>query len=283
MLGKEADPVTDLHFPRVRHAVLEDGTGEGITHIDDERGIERAVATKDRDRGPDPEAALTAGIEDNEPDRAVDADDAGFGKIGGIGSRLGRLGESGIGGGEGGLGLGPHRGWKGGRCLEHLQERLTEPMDRGSLTLDFLLGDVEVADGFEKALLEGIGITGDQVDSEGLELQLGLAGGRHLLLADAHGFGKTPDEGLTLGLGILGPFPLGVRLIPGNLQGGAQFADLDGFSSRFLGAHPHSPTQAQHRPRHRESGAKEIGMDGEYHVDEQEENRGKQRRNTISP
>jgi hypothetical protein len=81
LLGKEADPVTDLHFPRVRHAVLKDGAGEGITHIDDERGIERAVAAEDRDRSPDPKAALAAGVEDDEPDRAVDADDAGFGKI----------------------------------------------------------------------------------------------------------------------------------------------------------------------------------------------------------
>jgi hypothetical protein len=150
-------------------------------------------------------------------------------------------------------------------------------MDRASLALDFLLGDIEIADGLEEALLEGIGITGDQIDSEGLEFQLGLAGGRHLLLADAHGLGKASDEDTALGLGFVGPLPLGVRLILCHLQGGSEFADFYRISSRFLGAHLHSPTQAQKHRRHRESGAKELGMEKEFHVGEQEANRKKKR------
>jgi hypothetical protein len=156
-------------------------------------------------------------------------------------------------------------------------------MDRAGLTLDFLLGDIEVADGLEKALLEGIGIAGDQIDSEGLEFQFGLAGGRHLLLADAHGFGKAPDEGTALDLGFVGPLPLGVRLILCHLQGGTEFADLDRLSTRFLSANRHSPTQAQPHPRHRESGAKELGMEEEFHVGKKEANRKKKRWKTISP
>jgi hypothetical protein len=39
LFGKEADPVADFHVSRIRHAVLEDSTGEGIPHIDDERGV----------------------------------------------------------------------------------------------------------------------------------------------------------------------------------------------------------------------------------------------------
>jgi hypothetical protein len=81
LFGKETDPVADFHVSLTRHAVLKDGTGEGIPHIDDERGVKRAIATQYRDRGPDPEAALTTGVENDEPDGAVDADNAGFGEI----------------------------------------------------------------------------------------------------------------------------------------------------------------------------------------------------------
>jgi hypothetical protein len=156
-------------------------------------------------------------------------------------------------------------------------------MDRTGLALNFLLRDIEVADGLEEPLLDGIGITGDEVDAEGLELEFGLAGGRQLLFADAHGFGKAPDEGPALGLGFVGPLPLGARLFLGHLQGGAEFADFHRFSTRFLGVRHDSSTQAQDHPRRRKSGAKRLGMDEESHFDDLEANRRKRRSRKISP
>jgi hypothetical protein len=156
-------------------------------------------------------------------------------------------------------------------------------MDRTGLALNLLLRDVEIADSLEETLFDRIGITGDEVDTEGLKLQFGLAGGRQLLFADAHSFGKAPDEGPALGLGFVGPLLLGAHLLLCHLQGGAEFADFHRFSTRFLSVHHDSSTQAQDRPCCRESGAKRPGMDAEFHLGDLEANRRRRRGQRISP